>query len=79
VRDEAFAMQVVGSTHPLGHERIDGQRTQLGCRIAEQMFGLRVGQDDASFGVGHNHRIRRHLEQGLERRGMQCGAIAHAG
>ena len=32
------------------------------------MFGLRAGQDDASFDVGNNHRIRRYLEQGLAQR-----------
>jgi len=76
--DETLPMQVMGCAHPLWHQRFDGQCAQLGPRITEQMLGLRIGQDNAALGVGNNHRIRRHLEERLERGGMQGGAIVHA-
>jgi len=77
VGDEMLPMLMVDAAHAFGHQRFHGQRAQLGCRIAEQVLGLRIGEDDAASCVGNDHCIRRQLEQSLERGWMQGGSIVH--
>jgi len=60
----ARSMVHVARGDTLRHEHLDRLSHELGARVAERSFGLRVGVDDAPFGIHADDRIRRRLDEG---------------
>jgi hypothetical protein len=46
-------------TQTLGHEPVYTAPDKFVARIAEQLFRLRVDENDQTVPVGHDHRVRR--------------------
>ena len=47
----------------IGNEKLDRLADQLGTRIAEYLFGLKIDELDSPRRVGNDHGIRRSIEE----------------
>src|SRR5690606_12650157 len=69
------AMSRMVTPETLRHEQLHPLTNELIARVAEQLFGLRVYQQDAPVSVHDDHRVWRGFEQTAE---LRFGLLAFA-
>lgn len=64
------------------HEDLHGLANEFVTLVAEELLGLAVDEGDEAFGIGHDHGVRRALEEVLELLAIPLGpplCLAHGG